>query len=260
MVPDQTKTSLGLEYFCTEGDSLWNMTDHDLIELGKREVDLTGLASYDDVEDGCVVRVPKSYPIYDSHYRDHLAILRKFVDNLENFQTIGRNGLHRYNNQDHAMLTGMLAVRNLTLGEQNDLWSVNTDQEYHEEVHVEAEPRDVRKVLEEAVIRAFPKLDRVAFGLSLGVAIGMLLFVATLTLLLKGGETVGPNLQLLSLYLPSYEVTAIGCVLGLAYGFVGGFIGGWGFAFLRNTSLFLYLATINRGAERQRLHKLFNFF
>jgi len=86
------------------------------------------------METGCVFRVPKSYPVYDSDYRDSLSILRQFVDNLENFHTIGRNGLHRYNNQDHAMLTGMLAVRNVVLGERNDLWSVNTDQEYHEEI------------------------------------------------------------------------------------------------------------------------------
>ncbi len=260
MVPDQTKTSLGLEYFCTEGDDLWNMTDHELIELGKREVDRIGLANYDDFEDGCVFRVPKSYPIYDSDYRDHLAIVRKFVDSLENFQTIGRNGLHRYNNQDHAMLTGMLAVRNLTLGEQNDLWSVNTDQEYHEEVSVETETRDVREVLEGALARAFPKLDRVAFGLSLGIAAGMLLFLATLTLVLKGGDAIGPNLQLISQYFPGVRVTAIGSVLALAYGFASGFIGGWGYAFIRNTSMFLYLAAINRGAERRLLQKLFDFF
>jgi hypothetical protein len=76
----------------------------------------------------------KAYPVYDADYAKYLATVRDFVDELENFQTVGRNGLHRYNNQDHAMLTGMLAVRNLVLGEHNDLWCVNTDQEYHEEV------------------------------------------------------------------------------------------------------------------------------
>ena len=138
MVPDLTKTSIGLEYFCTTEDALWNMSDADLIELGKREMDRIGLACYAEIEDGCVFRVPKSYPIYDAAYRDSLAIVRDFVDGLENFQTIGRNGLHRYNNQDHAMLTGMLAVRNLVMGKKYDLWSVNTDQEYHEEIRNEA--------------------------------------------------------------------------------------------------------------------------
>jgi protoporphyrinogen oxidase len=137
MVPDLTRSSLGLEYFCNEGDEVWTMPDAELVELGKRELEKTGLAQAADVEDGCVFRMAKSYPVYDADYASYLGLLRDFVDSLENFQTVGRNGLHRYNNQDHAMLTGMLAVRNLVLGEQNDLWSVNTDQEYHEEVRSE---------------------------------------------------------------------------------------------------------------------------
>jgi protoporphyrinogen oxidase len=134
MVPDPTKTSLGLEYFCNDGDALWSMADADLIELGKKEMERIGLARAADVEGGCVFRVKHAYPVYDSEYRTYLATVREFVDNLENFQTIGRNGLHRYNNQDHAMLTGIFAVRNLVRGEKNDLWSVNADQEYHEEI------------------------------------------------------------------------------------------------------------------------------
>jgi len=251
MVPDLTKTSLGLEYFCTEGDELWNTPDADLVELGKREVDRIGLASYADIEDGCVFRVPKAYPVYDSDYRDHLAIVKQFVDGLENLQTIGRNGLHRYNNQDHAMLTGMLAVRNLVLGERNDLWRVNTDQAYHEEVRVDAgvEGRDVEEVVQAALSRIFPKLDRVALGLSVGMAAGLLLFLATLWLVLKGGVVVGPRLRLLNQYFPWYSVTASGSVLGFAYGFAAGFVGGWGFAFLRNVVIFLYMAVIHRRAN-----------
>ncbi|MDQ4077808.1 MAG: FAD-dependent oxidoreductase, partial [Chloroflexota bacterium] len=134
MVPDLSTTSLGLEYFCTEGDELWTTPDEELVELGKREVARIGLARYEDIEDGCVVRVDKSYPVYDSDYGDCLGTIRDYVQSFENFQTIGRNGLHRYNNQDHAMLTGMYAVRNFVLREQSDLWSVNADQEYHEEV------------------------------------------------------------------------------------------------------------------------------
>jgi protoporphyrinogen oxidase len=143
MVPDSAKTSLGLEYFCNEGDALWSMPDAGLIELGKKEMEQIGIASAADVEDGCVFRVKHSYPVYDSAYRTCLATIREFLDNLENFQTIGRNGLHRYNNQDHAMLTGILAVRNLVRGEKNDLWSVNTDQEYHEEIRDKAGPGNV---------------------------------------------------------------------------------------------------------------------
>jgi protoporphyrinogen oxidase len=122
-----------MEYFCNAGDELWNASDSALIELSRQEIDMIGLANYQDIEDGCVFRVPKSYPVYDSDYRESLNMLQAYVNNLENFQTIGRNGLHRYNNQDHAMLTGMLAVRNLMLGEQNNLWQVNAEQEYNEE-------------------------------------------------------------------------------------------------------------------------------
>jgi protoporphyrinogen oxidase len=262
MVPDPAKTSLGLEYFCSEGDALWNTPDAELIELGKREVERIGLAGYADIEDGCVVRVPKAYPVYDSDYREYLAVVREFVDGLENFQTIGRNGLHRYNNQDHAMLTGMLAVRNAVLGQRNDLWSVNTDQEYHEEIREEVgvEAHDLEEVIEAALARVFRKLDRVAFGLSLGSVAGVLLFLATLLLVLKGGEIVGPRLQLLNQYFPGYRVTAPGALLGLAYGFVTGFIGGWTIAVLRNASMFLYMALIHRRAERDLVRRLLEYF
>jgi protoporphyrinogen oxidase len=261
MVPDPTKTSLGLEYFCAEGDELWNMRDGDLVELGKQEVDRIGLARYAEIEDGCVFRVPKAYPVYDSGYREHLAALREFIDGLENFRTIGRNGLHRYNNQDHAMLTGMLAVRNLVLGKQNDLWSVNTDLEYHEEIRDETAiaARDLEKFIQDALGRVFLKLDRVALGLSLGTAAGLLLFLATLALVLKGGEVVGPNMQLLSNYFPGYRVTTLGSVLGLGYGFVAGFVVGWGGALLRNAAVFFSMTILHRRADIHRLRRLLEY-
>jgi hypothetical protein len=262
MVPDSSKSSLGMEYFCTEGDELWNMADADLVELGKHEVQRIGLASYYDIRDGCVFRVPKSYPVYDSDYQDSLVRLKEFVSGLENFETIGRNGLHRYNNQDHAMLTGMLAVRNLVLGEQNDLWSVNADQEYHEEIRAEAEllSPDVVESIEGALATVFLKLDRVAFGLSLGTLSGLALFLATLILVLKGGDVVGPRLALLSQYLPGYTVSAEGSFVGLFYGFIAGFSGGWSFAFLRNAAVFLYAAVVHRRAELYVLRKLLEYF
>ena len=258
MVPDKSKTSLGLEYFCSEGDEVWNMPDTDLIELGKHEVERIGLASYADVEGGCVFRVPKSYPVYDSRYRESLSTLRNFVESLENFQTIGRNGLHRYNNQDHAMLTGMLAVRNVVFEEHNDLWSVNTDQEYIEEIHEPAV--DLADTMETILERVFLKLDRIAFGVSLGTVSGLLVFLATLILVIKGGDVVGPNLRLLSEYFPGYEVTASGSAVGLVYGFLTGFISGWSFALIRNTMMFLYKAAIHRRAELYVLRQLFEYF
>jgi hypothetical protein len=113
------------------------MADEDLIELGKREIEAIGLASAADIHDGVVFRVEKSYPVYDQEYAHNLKIIKAYLAQFENFQTIGRNGLHRYNNQDHAMLTGMLAVRNMLYGETNNLWIVNAEEEYHEEMGVD---------------------------------------------------------------------------------------------------------------------------
>lgn len=261
MVPDLSKSSLGMEYFCDEGDELWTMPDEELIELGKRELDRIGLAKYEDIEDGCVFRVPKSYPVYDSNYREYLSTIREYTESLENFQTLGRNGLHRYNNQDHAMLTGMLAVRNMMLGEQNDLWVVNAEQEYHEEIREGArvELPDVTDVVREALAQVFSKLDPVAFGLAVGIVAGLVLFLATLFLVLKGGDSIGPNLQLLGQFLPGYSVTTLGSLLGLAYGFVFGFFAGWGFAVIRNTSMFLHFAIIQRRAELSVLRRIFDY-
>jgi protoporphyrinogen oxidase len=261
MVPDLTKTSLGLEYFCSEGDALWNTPDADLVKLGKRAVDRIGLANYADIEDGCVFRVPKAYPVYDSDYRDHLAEIRGFVDGLENFQTIGRNGLHRYNNQDHAMLTGMLAVRNVVLGQNNDLWTVNAEQEYHEEVRTErrSEEEQAIETVEAVLTRLVLKLDKTAFGMATGATLGVLLFLMTMWLVLKGGDVVGPRLELLSHYFPGYGVTTQGSIVGLAYGFLCGFVGGWAFAFFRNTGWFLSMALMHRRAERSLLRKLLEY-
>jgi protoporphyrinogen oxidase len=261
MVPDPTKTSLGLEYFCAEGDAIWTISDDELVKFGARELELIGLCRAGDVEDGCVVRVPKAYPIYGSDYREHLATVREFVDGLENFRTIGRNGLHRYNNQDHAMLTGMLAVRTMVFGEPHDLWSVNTDQEYHEAVQASRKPTpEVRRVVEEEMTRVFRKLDRVALGLSMGAVVGFGLFLATLALVVKGGAVVGPTLALFAQYFPGYTVTALGSLVGLFYGFLSGFVGGWLFAALRNMLMFFYLATVYRRAGFRLMRRLLEYF
>jgi len=135
MVPDPMKTSLGLEYFCTEGDDLWRMSEAELIELGKREMERIGLVRAAEVSDGTVVRQLKAYPVYNGTYAGYLGTLKDYLAGFENLQTVGRNGLHKYNNQDHSMLTAMLAVRNL-VGEQHDLWNVNTERSYHEEIRI----------------------------------------------------------------------------------------------------------------------------
>ncbi len=140
MVPDAGRTCLGLEYFCFEGDDLWDSSDEKLIELATRELAQLGLAGEAKVVDGAVVRMPKAYPVYDSVYRGHLDTVRAHIDGLINLHPIGRNGMHKYNNQDHSMLTAMMAVWNMQ-GASHDVWAVNTDFEYHEELRVpEREP------------------------------------------------------------------------------------------------------------------------
>jgi protoporphyrinogen oxidase len=133
MVPDTSMTCLGLEYFCSEGDALWALSDEAFLDLARREIVAIGLASAEAIVDGTVVRAKKAYPVYDSGYADALDVVRRHLKPLTNLQLIGRNGMHKYNNQDHSMLTGFLAVRNL-LGERHDLWAINADDEYHEEI------------------------------------------------------------------------------------------------------------------------------
>jgi protoporphyrinogen oxidase len=132
MVPDAKMSCLGLEYFCFEGDGLWTMRDADLVELGRKEMAAIGLIDPTKVVDGTVVRMPKAYPVYDEGYEEALAMVRRYLDGFSNLQVAGRNGMHKYNNQDHSMVTAMLAVQNL-MGGHNDVWDVNADDEYHEE-------------------------------------------------------------------------------------------------------------------------------
>jgi protoporphyrinogen oxidase len=139
LVPVPHKTCLGLEYFCFQGDRLWESRDDELLDLAKRELEHLGLASASDVEDGVVVRMPKAYPIYDSSYRDHLDTIRRFIDPISNLHTVGRNGMHKYNNQDHSMLTAMMTLWNMQ-GAAYDVWSVNTDFDYHEDQKVTDSP------------------------------------------------------------------------------------------------------------------------
>jgi protoporphyrinogen oxidase len=138
MLPNDRQASIGMEYFCQEGDGLWTSTDADLLALGTEELVKLGLAAQGDVVDGTIIRQPKAYPVYDTNYRDAVDTISAWVDTIENFQCVGRNGQHRYNNQDHSMLTAMLAARNV-LGADEDVWSVNLERSYHEEFEL---PRD----------------------------------------------------------------------------------------------------------------------
>jgi protoporphyrinogen oxidase len=137
MVPDDARTGLGLEYFCDEGDALWSLADSELLALATRELEQIGLAPAEKVKDGKVYRVAKAYPVYDSTYAVALAEIQSYCERFTNLRSVGRNGLHRYNNQDHSMLTGAYAVRSLLFGEEHDLWRINAEQEYLEEISEE---------------------------------------------------------------------------------------------------------------------------
>lgn len=139
MLPNPENASIGMEFFCHEGDGLWETSDEDLIKQAAEELEFLGLASKDSVIDGCVIRQKKAYPVYDAVYKDALDTIKDWILTLENFQTVGRNGMHRYNNQDHSMLTAMLASK-IIMGEEHDIWNVNVERSYHEEFQVDKKP------------------------------------------------------------------------------------------------------------------------
>lgn len=135
MVPDPSLCSYGMEYFCNDDDALWHMEDNDLIALATEELTQIGLAKHNDILDGCVVRQPKAYPVYDQDYRSHIEVIKNaLLADYPNLHLVGRNGLHKYNNQDHSMITAMHTVQNI-LNHKNmaQVWDVNQDDAYHEE-------------------------------------------------------------------------------------------------------------------------------
>jgi len=135
MVADRKNTVwIGLEYFVAQNDTVWNMADADLVKLGTKELETIGFARGEDVLDGCVIRMPKAYPAYFGSY-DRFDELRSWLDRFDNLFLVGRNGMHRYNNQDHSILAAMTAVDNILAGraDKSNLWAVNTEEEYHEE-------------------------------------------------------------------------------------------------------------------------------
>ena len=271
MVPDPSRTSLGLEYFLWDKDEEWSWPQERLIELGVRECAQIGLIDPQEVKDGTVVRMEKAYPVYDQTYQESVATIRQYLETFSNLQTIGRNGLHRYNNQDHSMLTGVYAAGNI-LGEKHDVWSVNTEKEYHEEERVTKPNTGDRLVptrvsvsvggsieeSEDTVIEvAFAKIDPLALGVAVGVVSGLGVFMASAILLLKGGPVVGPRLSLLGNYFFGYDITWGGAFLGLLEAGVVGFAVGSLAAGLRNWALKVYAKIVRwRGERDDRRHLL----
>jgi protoporphyrinogen oxidase len=137
MVPDRAKTCLGLEYFCFEGDGLWTMDDASLVDLARKELVQLGICAAAEVFDGVVVRQQKAYPVYDDTYQARVQVIRDYLaGSLPNLHLAGRNGMHKYNNQDHSMMTALLVARSIASGSTLDPWKVNADAVYHEDIRV----------------------------------------------------------------------------------------------------------------------------
>lgn len=272
MVPDQTRTCLGLEYFCFQGDDLWSMADAELVELAKDEMQTLGLAKRSEIEDGCVVRMPKAYPVYDDTYSEAVATIKHYLRGIDNLQTVGRNGMHKYNNQDHSMLTAMLAVENI-LGAKHDLWSVNTEQDYHEEL-TEAEVEKARQHAEllgtqplvpklvssaEIIQKVFARIDKAALATAIGTVSGCLVLAATLRLVAQHEADTVAQFELLSQYFIGYTVSYRGAAIGFLYAFFWGFVFGWLFAYLRNLMLGLYIGLVVRRAQALSISRLLDY-
>lgn len=279
MVPDPEKTSLGMEYFCFENDEFWSMSNENLVDLAKNELEKLGFAKKSEIIDGTVVRMPKAYPVYDEEYKKALEQIKEFLAKISNLQLVGRNGMHKYNNQDHSMLTSMLAVKNI-LGGHFDLWKVNADQDYHEEIK-ENEQLDKQlsdlsstqplipsafamkkssgSLIEKAIIRVFSRLDKFAFAVAVGTASFLFLLLATIFLEFKGDQNIVQSMLLLNNYFIGYDISIKGAFIGGGYCFLWGFISGWLFAYIRNLSLGFVIYMEKKKLENQSLKDLLDY-
>ena len=256
MVPDQSKTSIGMEYFCNENDQTWNMQDNELVETATREMVELGLGEKTQVIDSYVVRQSHAYPVYDSEYKKNLQVIRNYLENFSNLQTIGRSGMHRYNNMDHSMQTGILAAKNCS-GEKHDLWAVNEEKDYLEE---DRGAREVPAVPEKVLIGAFARMDKLAFASAVGTICGLLVLGATLWIISRGGDVLNSHLRLLAQYFIGYTVTVKGGFIAFGYSFFWGFLFAWLFAYLRNLFLAIYIYNIKRKVELLSLKDFFDNF
>lgn len=219
MVPDTSKTALGLEYFLWEKDEQWNWSNDRLIDLGIRECTQINLINPGEVTDGTVVKMKKAYPVYDHYYNQTVNTLKEYLGTFKNLQTIGRNGLHRYNNQDHSMMTAVYSVKNM-LGENHDVWDVNTEQAYHEEseekksgasgermvpVRLPLEETDPQKaydaIVEEefagqAIKETFSGFNKFTLGLTVGFFTCFACFLLTMMFILDQNTSVALTQQL----------------------------------------------------------------
>ena len=257
MVSNPAISFIGLEYFVNQGDDLWSRTDDDLIALGAAEAEKIGLFSAAEVEAGTVVRMPKAYPVYDGEYIGHLETIREWLDRFDNLFPVGRNGQHRYNNQDHSMVTALIAARRIAgIGEPEDVWDVNVEESFHEEVRDgdrktrvggdRLTPTTVGRGLDRVLQEAFPRYDEIAFGGAIGITAMLILVVATGLMLSGSSGDFIPMLSLLGNYLFGYEVSWPGIVVGMFEAGLWGFVAGWLMARLINVFTDLLLRDVER--------------
>jgi len=256
MVPDQSKTSIGMEYFCNVNDLTWEMSDNELVDMATREMAEMGFAPASLVIDSYVVRQSHAYPVYDSTYKQNLQAIRNYLDNFNNLQTIGRSGMHRYNNMDHSMQTGILAAKNCC-GEHHDLWAINEEKSYLEE---DSSVKEMPLVPEKVLIRVFARMDKFAFAVAVGTVCGLMVLSATLWIISRGGDVLNSHLRLLGQYFIGYTVTVKGGFIAFGYSFFWGFLFGWLFAYLRNLFLAVYIYRIKRKVELLSLKDFFDSF
>jgi hypothetical protein len=245
-----------MEYFCNQHDETWQMADNDLVQMATRELAELGLSKDASVIDSFVVRQPNAYPVYDEKYKESLTVIRNYLEKFENLQTIGRSGMHRYNNMDHSMQTGILAAQNCC-GAKHDLWAVNEEKSYLEE---DRTVKDVPMLPEKALIATFARMDKLAFATAIGTVCGLLVFSATMWIISRGGNVLGSHLRLLAQYFIGYTVTVKGGFIALGYSFFWGFLFGWLFAYLRNLLLAIYIYQVKRKAELLSLKDFFDNF
>ncbi|MDM8542620.1 NAD(P)/FAD-dependent oxidoreductase [Desulfococcaceae bacterium HSG9] len=257
MVPDSNLTSVGMEYFCSEGDDLWTMPETELVGLAARELAELGLAETDDIADEFVLRQPKAYPVYNQNYLNCLGIIQEFIAGFKNLQTIGRNGMHRYNNMDHSMLTGMMAIQNIT-GCDHNLWLVNEEEEYLED---EKNKKKLQQLIpERLLIGLFGRMDKLGFATAIGTISALYVFIATLWMSIKSIPPGIPNLTFLGEYFAGYTMTVNGAFIAFPYTFFYGFLLGWMFAYIRNFIITLYLFYVRKKSEFLSIKDFMEFF
>jgi protoporphyrinogen oxidase len=244
MVPDSRKTNVGMEYFCNEGEDLWNLPDRELATMASKELSELGFCATEEVVDSFVIRQPMAYPLYDDGYASALTVIRNSLGRFDNLCTIGRNGMHRYNNMDHSMLTGILASRNV-LGAHYNLWEVNEEESYLEE-----EKSQAKLFLSEKFFAGtFARIDKLAFATSLGSVLGLIAILLTIWPVLKGGDNLEAFLNLLNQYYIGYTVTVRGAFVAAGYSFFGGFLFGWLFAYVRNFFIAFFIYRTKKKSE-----------